>query len=613
MSVETSRHPSYVMFVGDEPFLVARTDKGAPLFRPTKVPTQEGDPTTPRRKRYQDWSRGLGDSRGVFRGSVEYAENAYLGAPGRILPGPKVTAIDVNHDGDVTALVEVDAPASRILAGGGTKISAITPATDAITLERTVAGGAVLSMQRFDTQVAIALGDSQDYEVRSAAGAYAANSFSKKARCFGLVGNPDTAVTGAILAKGKGATRAVCSSSNITTVDGWSTELQIGKAEGNVNRIFSHNRWEYVLKDEGLYSFDEATSEEANLLTDLEAFPSSSNAFVFKWYDHIYVCTIAGLYRYIQQGASRTAGIEEIAFNESELANVYPTAGVAFGHAIVVAWTDGTSTWITQGRRAMEGDASSGSPVTFLSVVEKFTGLCKAMIVSAKIGTPHVYYGARESGGHYSVHRFGLSRDGRPSTFRDSGTVTVWMPPSDLDAPMTLKTFRGVEVVGRNASAGRTIQMKAKVDGGSANNVGSAITAFSSGYATAFWTLASNDEGRVLQLGLTMTCDSTATVPEVRDLVLNYEERPLMVDGFVVGLAFRDFFDAGDVTSRLSAEEQRATIEDAIAGRPLTIVDPTGRSFTGRIAHAAGEIAQQYRGEQAQVDMLVTVRELEYS
>lgn len=600
MSVETNRLPAGVVIIGNEAFLIAADERGVPMWEPTRMPTQEGDPTVPRRKRWNDWSRGLGDSRGMFEGSVEYAENAYLGASGRILPGPKITTITTGLGADCVSIIEVDAPASRILAGGGAKVVAINAASDAVTLEHTAGAGSVLSLCRFDDQVAVALGDATDYAVRSNTGTYSTNSIGKKARCFGLV-NGD-------LARGYGNKRSLCSAANITSVDNWSAELQIGKAEGNINQIFSHNRWEYVYKDEGLYSFDEDTSEEANLLTDLEGFPSSDNRAYFRWYDHVYLCTTSGLYRYIQQGAARTVGIEELEINESELANVRPSAGVAFGRIIIVAFTDGTSTWICMGRRAKEGDASFGSPVTFLSVIEKFTGLCKAMLFSAKSGSPRVYYAAGAD-----LHYFTVTRDGRPATYRDSGSVTVWFPPTDFDSPATMKNFRGLEVIGRNAHANRAIQMKAKVDGGASANVGSAITAFTATYAEAFWTLASGDTGRVLQVGLTMACNDTATAPEVRDVFVNFEERPIMVPAWNLGLLFRDFFNQGEVSSRLSAEEQRDAIEDLLEAAPVTVIDPAGRSFTGRLVRATGKVGFQYRGEQPQCDMVIGVRELEYA
>lgn len=599
MSGAATRETAKVFYIEDEPLFIRENQQGAPMWTIQQLVTQEGDPTVPRRRRINDWSRGLGDSRGAFRGSVEYAENAYLGAMGRILPGPEIGIIETNHAADVTDIIAVTVPADRILSCGGTTVCEINPSTKAVASTNTLSG-TLLSMCLFDEQVAIAAGDSTDYYVRAAAGTYSQNSISKKARCFGLV-NGD-------LARGYDNTRSLCSATNITSVNNWSTELSIGDLSGMVNQIFSHNRWEYVLKDEGLYSFDDDTSEESNLLTDLETFKSSSNRWVFKWYDHVYVCTEAGLYRYIQQGAARTVGIEEAELNESEIGDVYPTAGVAFGRVIYVAFTDGTTTWIMQGRRTREGDASFGSPITFTSVIYKFTGLCKAMRQSGLGGTATVYFG---KGG--DVGYFGVTRTGKPKTYRDDGTVTVWMPPTDFESPFTVKFFRGVEVVGRNASAARTIQFKAKMDGGSANNVGSTITAFTSTFAERFWTAASNDEGRVMQLGVEMVCDSAATVPEIRDIVINYEERPVMVPGAVVGLRLRDFDHEGDASSRYTALGQREWLEGLLDGGPVTVRDPWGRQFTARISHYEGEIAYQRRGDEPMPDLVIAIRELEYS
>jgi hypothetical protein len=598
MTAAVSRHPSLVVFIDGEPFYLAQNEEGAPIWQPQRIPTQEGDPVQPRRRRVNDWSRGMGDSRGAFRGAVEYAENAYLGAMGRLLPGPKIHEIETDLGGTVYGLVEVDKPASRILAGGGSKIAAINPSDHAFTIEKTFSSGTVVSMCRYYDMVAVALGDDVDYQVRDEQGTYVENQIGKKARCFGLV-NGD-------LARGYRNTRSLISAQDLITVDHWSLEMDIGDPVGMVNQIFSHNRWEYVLKDEGLYSFDEETSEEANLLTDLESFASPNNRYVFKWYDHVYVCTQGGLYRYIQQGAARTVGIEEMDLNESELQNAIPTAGVAYGRQIIVAFWDGTNTYIVQGRRSREGDAGFGSPITWLSVLDKFAGECRAMMISSRSGETRVYYGA---GGN--VRHFGLTLDGRPLEFRDTGTVKVWLAPTDFESAATLKTFTGVEMVGRNLSETRKVQFKARMDDGEAHDVGDPITSLTNTYAEAYWTLGTNDSGRVMQLGVELTLDGEA-VPEIREIFVAFEERPLMVAGAVFGLRFRDYFQVGEISSRLTASEQRELVESYVGGEPVEVIDPWGRHFWARISHYDGQPLYQYRGEEPQLDMALTIREINY-
>lgn len=603
MTVSTE-HPNGHIVLGGDLFFLAKDKNGNYTYREQPVPTQEGDPMVPRRWRWNDWSRGMGDSRGVLRGTVEYAENAFLGHLGRILPGPKITTIETNCDSDVMAICEVTVPATKIIVGGGTKVVEFDPTDDSVDLTTTITSADVQDLQPWlGDQVLVACGDSVDYYVRSAAGAYAANSISKKARAFGR--GPRRAA-GNRLVRGYNNTWSSCTATNVTSVNNWSTEYVIGDSVHDVQRVFEHNRWDYVLKDDGLFTFDEDTSEESNALSDLEHFASTENRWVFKWYDHVFVCTVAGLYRFIQQGAARTVGIEELAWNESELRNVWPTAGVAFGKYMWVAFTDGTSTWIVQFRRALDGDSSMGAPYTPICVIEKFTGKCRAMFVSDKSGVPRVYYGAAGD-----IHHFKVSRDGLPVDYRDSGTVTVRFAPTDMGSPMTLKQARSIESITRNLAAARAVSWTAGFDRGTANAVGAAITA--AGYTERFWTRGTNDAGRLVQLIASMTVNSTTTPPEIDDVILNYEERPEVVPGFIVGLRLRDNDGEGDVHSNLAARELRDLLRGYMDGALIEITDMFGDTYAARIGTYQGEVPWQFNAADPQMDIAITVRKLAYS
>jgi len=109
---------------------------------------------------------------------------------------------------------------------------------------------------------------------------------------------------------------------------------------------------------------------------------------------------------------------------------------------------------------------------------------------------------------------------------------------------------------------------------------------------------------------------------EIRDVVVNYEERPVMVPGAVVGLRFRDFDSEGDVSSRLTAKESRELLESYLDGPVVDITDPWGDTYAARIGGSTyssriggyqGEVKEQYRGEEPQVDVSVTIRKLAYS
>lgn len=593
---------NYILINGQTYFLVKDSQSGAPIWQEETVPTQNGDPTVPRWVRFNDWSRGMGDSRGFLKGSVEYAENAYLGSIGRILPGPLVTEIATGHSAEICSFVDVTAPANRVLAGGGTKISEINPATQAVATTRTPSGSAsVLSMVLFVDQVAIALGDSVDFDRRNASGTYSQNSISKKARAFGIDDGK--------LVRGRDFYWSSCSDANFYGTDNWSTEYDIGDPSGDIHQVFGHNRWSYILKDEGLYTFDENGAEEANVLTDLQTWKSAENRSYARWNDLVFVPSLAGLYRYLQQGAARPVGIEEVRLNEAaELRNSYPTAMVAFGKWAYVSYWDGTSSRICLMRRAEDGDTGMGSPFTIVSVLDKFAGKCKAMHISNLPSAPTLYYG-RTVG---NVGYFTITRDGLPAAYQTANTTLVRFAPTDLQSPMTLKFFKSIEVIARNLSDNAAIQMKAGMDGAAAANVGATIT--SGTYAERFFTLASNDSGRVIQLTASITNGGGGASPaEIREVQLNFEERPAMVPAYSCAVRAVDAANEGGVSDDRSGKKVREDLEALVDGAVVTVVDPWGTSFSARIARLQTEATQQRRDSRPMESVSIQLRRLDYS
>jgi hypothetical protein len=150
-------------------------------------------------------------------------------------------------------------------------------------------------------------------------------------------------------------------------------------------------------------------------------------------------------------------------------------------------------------------------------------------------------------------------------------------------------------------------------DGGAYNNVDSALTSLSASFARASWALGSNDSGRVPQLKATLGLDSASTPPEVRDVVLNYEERPVMVPGAVMLLRFVDGDREGPVSPRKSALERRQALEALLDGAPVSFTDPYGSSYTAALAEYQGDITGQSRGLMPEDVVAVTVRSLEYA
>jgi len=205
-----------------------------------------------------------------------------------------------------------------------------------------------------------------------------------------------------------------------------------------------------------------------------------------------------------------------------------------------------------------------------------------------------------------------LSINGLPVAYRTSGTMEVELAPTDLGEPMTMKQFQSLEIIGRNAAAGKTIQMAADMDGAGYNNVGASVTALTAGYVKRSWTRNSNDAGRVIQLKATLTNDNATTPIEIRDIVCIYESRPIFVQGAVVGLQLRDFYSEADIADRRTADEARIAIEDLLDGALVEITDPWGDTYAARLAAYEGDPVEQMFGEELQVDIAFALRKLDY-
>lgn len=607
------RQPTKTIEIDGKPyFLALDPSTQAPFWKPRQYPTQEGDPTVPRRERYNDWSKGMGDSRGVFKGAVEYGLG-YLGMFGRILPAPVINTIATGHDVAVTCFAVVTAPANRVISFGGRYAKEIDPSAHTVsTTEDFGAGVTVLDCAVFGTSTAIALGDSALFEWRNSSGVYAANTLTgnlRYARAFGLSKTED-GLTG--LVRGRTYLWSKCTADDFYGTDGnWGAEYEIGDPSANITQVGPYAGADYVLKEDGVYTFYARSSAANNVLPALAAFQSSENKRWFAKDNRLFICSYAGLYRLFHNGPARVVGFEEAELNEGTMSNVYPTAGVAFGKWNWTAYYDATAntTYIVMEREARDGDATFGSPSTAVCVIDTFTGKCNAMVIPSKVtSTPELWYG-RET----SVAWIKLTRDGRPAEYSTTATTRVLMAPTDLGNPMTTKYFKGVEGIFRNLAAGRAVTLSAKIDEGSENDIGSALTSATGRRASTYWTLGTNDSGRSIQLIAEMTNDSTTTPPEIRELVLEYEERPSFVAGFEAVLELREANARDEVSTRATAQEQRQALEAILDGAPVTIVDPEGTSYTGAVFNIEGEADYQFGGEIPQQSLRIGVRALSYA
>ena len=263
-------------------------------------------------------------------------------------------------------------------------------------------------------------------------------------------------------------------------------------------------------------------------------------------------------------------------------------------------------------RRAKEGDASFGSPFTVVGIIDKMTGESRAAHVSSFTGQPHLYYGAYDGVNHV-VRYFRLTRDGVPYEYRETGTMVAEMSPMDFGTPLTMKSFRMVEFIARNVSATQTVQWAAALDGGSYNNVGAAVTSLTSSRGRTFWTRGTNDSGYTMQLKASTLPRSTSAPPEIRDVFVDYEERPDVVPGALAAIRFRDFDGEGDVKSRLTARQMRDLLEGHLDGAMVEITDAYGETYAARISEPQAGMSYWRKGGEPQEEMQITIRKLDYA
>lgn len=584
MTVPGGQTRGVVYFAGEPFFLENDPQSGAPLWEPRWTNTKDGDPTRPQHFEWHDWSRGLGDSRGVFPGAIESCLNAWVGSMGRILPGPKINVLGIVFEGSpCTTIVTVTLPSPVVIALGGRYAVEVNPTTHATAAPHDFGAGKIVTDAcLFIDQLAIAMGEATQFQRRDAAGTYAASTVTtdasgdyRYANSFGL------SITGDLV-RGRSYFWSKCSAADFYGTNGnWTKEYDIGSRARNITRVGSFEGWDFVLKEEGLYTYRQDDSVEGNVLTDLEAFPSTNNKRWFKWGNRLFVCSIAGLYRYLKQGLARPVGIEESPVNETFLKTTRPTAGVGFGEwAYEARYDDATNTtYILMLRNANNGDATLGSPFTSVSIIDSFTGQCLAMAIPALVtATPEVWYGR-----NLDVAWFKVGLDGKPVDYRDSGTTTVTFSPNDLGNPLTMKYAQRLAIIGRNLSAVRTATIKAAWDGAALAVVGAAITALSASYAEVFFARGIGDSGRVLQVQIELVSNSTSTPPEIRNVYLDHEERPTAVPGGVATLHLEDFASYQGISSQLTAAQQRQFLENLMFGGAFDFTDPDGDTYAAGV------------------------------
>ncbi len=123
-----------------------------------------------------------------------------------------------------------------------------------------------------------------------------------------------------------------------------------------------------------------------------------------------------------------------------------------------------------------------------------------------------------------------------------------------------------------------------------------------------------NDTGRTMQLVFTMTNGSGGTSPaEIREIKVNYDERPTLTPAYQATIRAVDYVDFGGGASRATGKATRAALLALAGGDVVTIVDPWGDSFTGRITIAQAIVNQQFAEANPMEDVTVQIRRLDYS
>lgn len=596
---------SNIVVIDEEPFAIMRDGENT-LWRDVAAPIEQGDPKQPKIAAISDWSRGQGDSHGAVPGAVERAINAYLGHAGRILPGPAVTTVATPLNGDIRGIVDVGAGSSRrLVIGGGRYAIELDSALLVTATQDFGAGKSVTSMQAIKGELAVALGDGVRFWRRDAAGVWSECTTGsdsagdyRYADCFGITADGH-------LARGRGPYWSKSLNDNWSTGAGsWSAENQIGDSARRILGVFDFQRWDYVLKEDGLYAFDDSTIDMVNELPDMRGYPVTE-ASSFAWYNRLFLCTPAGLYRYVQLGGARTVGLEDNRLNLTFDRDAYPTAGTAYGTWAYIAYYSPSSntTRIHMVRLATDGDATM-SPFTFVSAVDEFTGRCRAMAISDITGTPVVYYGAGSS-----LRYFQLSRNGLPVAFRTSGqTIVQQVVPSE--ARMTKRYLRSIKVEVENAGAGSYLDISWSWDGVSWNAMSPSIT--TNGISQRFVVPGSNDSGYTLWVRYALTNASASLPIAVKGIEIAMEERPATARAAIATLRLRDYLVEGKVASRLTAYEQLEFLRQRFALGSCTIVDPYGASWRAAITEIQGEGALAMMGKAAQPMVTIFLRELQY-
>jgi hypothetical protein len=564
------RQPTSVVVVDGTPFFLAKDQNGLAEWEERWEPDREGDPAKPFRAPILTWHKGMGDSRGARPGAVHWSSNVYLGHEQVMLPGPQVLTITTALTSPIKALVDVGSGASRrLIALGGRYASEINSSLSVATTFDFGSGWDVKQAIEYNGEVVIAMGDGVRWWRRNSSATYEQNNYGstppneyRYADCFGITDD-------GWLARGRAHYWSKTINSNYFGGTGnWSAENPIGSPNRKILGVFAYNRWDYVLKQDGLYAFDPDIGQMVNELGDMAAYPATEANF-FRWFNRLMLCLPSGLHRYVQSSASRNVGLEEVRLTTTLIPNAYPTAGAAYGGWAYVAYydPDAAKTYITMFRQAEDGDSTT-APFTPVCNIDEFNGRCNAMLMSDITGDPRLYY-ARGT----DVSHVRLSRNGLPRYYRN-GTGNVTFRPPDR-APHTRKRLTAIEIMTEGASATNTVTIEHSWDG-------STWTADGTVTASGLTELAvsSNQEGYTLWLRITLNNQSATSPVSVTSIICQGHELPGA--RYVASAAFRlrDYDHEGPVQTRMTAQEQLEFLRARVGSSPVTVVTPYGEQRT---------------------------------
>jgi hypothetical protein len=320
----------------------------------------------------------------------------------------------------------------------------------------------------------------------------------------------------------------------------WSSEFKIGDTSHKISDIVEMGEAAYILKANGLYEFDGVA--EADLILDYGTADNNGRGSVF-WHGGIAIPAATGVW-WTRSGVPESPDVNpRNDSNEPAVSTVSQLhSGRWQGLASYGAYLYGPfispipgSTEIQHLLYARERDSRIDPPgwgswvwqVTsgHYSAVSKGTfhgcHVARTSEYDASTVRPCVFW---SSGDKAKIEYLFLDTDGAPSRSRGNvdlynGGVQVTSGRIDWDLPRVNKQFRVIEGMAEDMAAGHSWQFAVSIDGGSFNNVGSAIT--SDGFFQAFWTQDSNDTGRSILLKLTWTGTSNLTGqsgPHLRDV-----------------------------------------------------------------------------------------------